>query len=229
MGGKMVCCVPQRDMTGTDLRALEDSDMSSDSETRRSDRSRLKWMMQAFLSGAMKGMPAGIVDAKTGRIQEGEYLIDQCIRNFILRPKPPRVGSATATEKKVSLSRIIDVFRHHDLPPGLRFPGQKKLGALGPERLVVLQYANASRGVAAVFPLLEGDASACDTFVTCLGMLKIYAEAQQRFGAGARAAAQAAVSGTFELSGARSRGVRAWRLSGAGGTGTAVVRVGQMD
>mmetsp|Transcript_117182 Transcript_117182/g.250404 ORF Transcript_117182/g.250404 Transcript_117182/m.250404 type:complete len:196 (-) Transcript_117182:84-671(-) len=144
-------------------------DDSSNDANRRQEKARLKLMVRSFSSSAVRGVRCSVVNLQSGSIELGEYSIDRDLGELTLGP----VDGRNIT---FGIGSIADVFREQDLAPALRTPALSRVSEDKRSRMVVIQYLGDDKQSCLV-ALLEADRRACETFVTCLNILRLYAEA----------------------------------------------------
>lgn len=144
-------------------------------DMRQAEKARLKLMVRSFASNAVRGIQCEIVDLDTGRVEAAQYNIDRSLRMFTLTPSNP-VGSAM--ESIFSIARITDVFKDEDVSAfsdGAPL-GFVKLSEASRKRLVVLRHTVDQDRICLV-GFLEPDSVSRETFITCMNILRLYAEA----------------------------------------------------
>lgn len=132
-------------------------------DVRKEEKAQLKLLVRNFTSSAIRGVDCSKVDLKTGSIQKGRYTIDRWLRFLTLE--------AGAVSEKIEICRLTEVSLAKELPlDGL----PDGLEALRP-CLLLLRFADATE-IAKEVAISEADEASCETFVTCMKILRLYAQ-----------------------------------------------------
>lgn len=154
--------------------------------TRTQDRERLRVLVRTFVTNAEQGITCGVMDLQTGAIEAAEYTVDKALRVFAVRLcEPPMQWSrqwhcgAGANQEQghaFEIERITDVLLEDDLPLQLREPLREVTDETTRERLVLIRYAPAGGRPTGLACLVEQDLKACANFLTCMNILRLYAD-----------------------------------------------------
>mmetsp|Transcript_18572 Transcript_18572/g.39758 ORF Transcript_18572/g.39758 Transcript_18572/m.39758 type:complete len:239 (+) Transcript_18572:540-1256(+) len=168
-------------------------------------RLRLKVLVQNFASSAIQGKPCYLLDLSTGANEVGTYSLDSNLRTLTLTKTGSLTsvsasGSTESTaattsssspstgksekhwQKAINLTDLQEVVQASDLSGTYRTPALKALEEAIWPRLVILKYqesgtAAGDMGAPPCFlGLIMENPQACETFATCLHILRFYAE-----------------------------------------------------
>mmetsp|Transcript_57164 Transcript_57164/g.69842 ORF Transcript_57164/g.69842 Transcript_57164/m.69842 type:complete len:186 (+) Transcript_57164:38-595(+) len=135
-------------------------------EERRQEKARLKLLVRNFTSTAIRGVCCGWIDLSTGKVYEATYFIDRWLHFFTVES-----GDAQGRwSQKIAISSIKGILRAEELPYG------KLQAAFQPsvrDRLLLVQFESNNKDEE--IAITEADVLHCDTFVTCMNILRLYA------------------------------------------------------
>ena len=136
-------------------------------DARREEKARLKLLVRNFTSTAIRGVSCGRVDLWTGKIYEATYFIDRWLQYLTVESH----GAQGRWSQKTAISRIKAILRAEEMPAGtLRVPLQPSVK----DRLLLLQSEGNSKEQE--IAITEVDVLHCETFVTCMNILRLYSQ-----------------------------------------------------
>eukprot|EP00437_Effrenium_voratum_P045017 CAMPEP_0181471126 /NCGR_PEP_ID=MMETSP1110-20121109/38912_1 /TAXON_ID=174948 /ORGANISM="Symbiodinium sp., Strain CCMP421" /LENGTH=184 /DNA_ID=CAMNT_0023596131 /DNA_START=20 /DNA_END=571 /DNA_ORIENTATION=+ len=149
-----------------DVDVSNNSNISEDE--RRKEKARLKLLVRNFTSTSIRGVTCSWVDFATGKVEPAEYSIDRWLRFLTLEQHMP---GGMSRLQKIEIGSIRDVILGKELPAA-RLPG---LSDAVRQRLLILQFQDPD-GYDQDVAIAEVDALHCQNFVTCMNILRLYAQ-----------------------------------------------------
>ena len=139
-------------------------------DARREEKARLKLLVRNFTSTAIRGVSCGCVDLVTGKVYDATYFIDRWLHFLTVESG----GAQGMWSLKVAIGSIKGILRAEELPYPRYGTLQISLQPFVWERLLVLKFE--SNGKEQEIAITEADVLQCETFVTCMNILRLYAQ-----------------------------------------------------
>ena len=136
-------------------------------DARREEKARLKLLVRNFTSTAIRGVSCGCVDLVTGKVYDATYFIDRWLHFLTVESG----GTQGRWSLKVAIGSIKGILRAEELPYGTL---QISLQPFVRKRLLVLKFESNSNEQE--IAITEADVLHCETFVTCMNILRLYAQ-----------------------------------------------------